>query len=77
MSKDFDDLVTEWMLENSKDIITVMDVMYSVREVDDITNEVAEAFLMNCLKEGLKVLESRASQILEMEKLVGEENEMS
>lgn len=73
MTRDFDDMVTDWMFENSKEIITVMDVMFSVKETDDITNEIAEAFLMNCLKEGLKVLESRASQILEMESLVNGE----
>lgn len=73
MTRDFDDIVTDWMQGQSQSIGLILNVIYGVRSNDDITNEVAEAFLTDCLKEGMKNLEDRASQILEMDRLVNGE----
>ena len=76
MTRDFDDIVTDWMQGQSQSIGLILSVIYGVRSNDDITNEVAETFLTDCLKEGMKNLEDRASQILEMDRLVnGEDKE--
>ena len=65
MTADWDDLVMRFIDENGKDMSAVLVALFDVRTSDDITSEIVDRFLMECLEEGLEVLKTRAIQTIE------------
>ena len=65
MTADWDDLVMRFIDNNGVDMSAVLVALFDVRTSDDITSEIVDRFLMECLEEGLEVLKTRAIQTIE------------